>query len=559
MQSAPTSGGAAPALGPVPNGLAGIGDRARSTPDELALADDATSLTWAEAAPTVAAVGLLLRELAPGADDRIAVVGENTAATLVTHAAGILAGVGTVALSRQLTATEMGDQLRDASAVAVVTGPLGLAAATVAAAEAGGLIVLVHSIPAPAGTTPLPWPGGPDTSATTTVQAGVTPTAATDAVDPHAGGPVDLTPAPERAARPPLVYTSGTTGRARGTAVRWAPSTVAGAREYAATLAARSGFPAGPHLVVGPLQHNGPLTAVRHLLSGGTVVVLGRFDAERLLALVQQHAVTSSVLVPTHFSRLLALPAATRERYDVSSLVTVAHTGSACPADVKRAMIDWFGPVLVESYGGSEIGTVCRITSEQWLAHPGSVGTVVEPFEVVVMNEAGTVLPAGEVGVLGFRTPPGREVVFHDDPEKTRAAHLAPGVATLGDVGYVTTDGFVHITDRIADMVVSGGVNLYPAESERVLLTHPGVVEAAVIGIPDTDLGESLHALVVPVGGAPPPTPDELRAWCREHLAGYKCPRTFELVDELARNAMGKLDKRVLRRPYWGSDRTIGG
>jgi acyl-CoA synthetase (AMP-forming)/AMP-acid ligase II len=510
--------------------LAGIEVRAGDDPGGLALADDAGELTWAEVAQQVDGAGGGLLAVAGGTEDRVAVIGENLAPTLMAHAAGILAGVGTVAVSRQLTADEMADQFRDAGVVAVVTGPAGLAAAT-AAARATAAEVVVHS--------------------TDEVPDGTTSWAA------WTGAGRTLPGSTGRPARPPLVYTSGTTGKARGTPVRWAPSTVTSADEYASILAARSGFPPGPHLVVGPLQHNGPLTSVRHLLSGEPVVVLGRFDAERVLQLVERYGVTSSVMVPTHFSRLLALPPEVRARYDVSSLRNVAHTGSACPADVKRAMIDWFGPVLVESYGGSEIGTVCRITSEEWLTHPGSVGRVVAPFEVVVLDESGTELEPGEVGVLGFRTPPGREVSYHADEEKTRSAYLAPGVATLGDVGYVTDDGFVFITDRIADMVVSGGVNLYPAESEKVLLQHPQVADVAVIGVPDGDLGEALKALVVPAGTAPDPA--ELASWCRQHLASYKCPKTYEVVDALARNVMGKLDKRALRRPYWEGDRTIAG
>jgi acyl-CoA synthetase (AMP-forming)/AMP-acid ligase II len=511
--------------------LAGIGVRADDDPDGGALVDDDASLSWAVVGEQVDAVGGELLALAGDADDRVAVIGENRAPTLLTHAAGILAGVGTVAVSRQLTAPEMAAQFRNAGVVAVVTGPLGLDAAVAAARDVGIAAVVVH------GGADLPRGAIPWTSWTRSGRR--------------------LPPATDRPARPPMVYTSGTTGTARGTPVRWAPSTVTSAAEYARILAARSGFPDGPHLVVGPLQHNGPLTAVRHLLCGQPVVVLGQFDAERVLDLVGRHRVTSSVMVPTHFSRLLALPAEVRSRCDVSSLMVVAHTGSACPADVKRAMIDWFGPVLVESYGGSEIGTVCRITSEEWLAHPGSVGRAVEPFEVVVLDEAGRELGPDEVGVLGFRTPPGREIAYHGDPEKTRAAYLAPGVATLGDVGYVTADGFVHITDRVADMVVSGGVNLYPAESELVLLQHPGVIDVAVIGVPDHDLGERLHALVVP--GDRPPDPAELGAWCRKRLASYKCPRSHEFVEALPRNSMGKIDKRALRRPYWNGDRTIAG
>ena len=227
----------------------------------------------------------------------------------------------------------------------------------------------------------------------------------------------------------------------------------------------------------------------------------------------------------------------------------MAHTGSACPSDVKRAMIDWWGPVFTESYGGSEIGTVCRITSEEWLAHPSSVGRTVPPFEAVVLDEEGTQLKVGEVGVLGFRTPPEYDVEFHGDPEKTAKAHLAPGVASLGDVGYVDEDGFVYITDRISDMVISGGVNLYPAEIERVLEQHPAVVETAVIGVPHPDLGESLLALVVVDGDE---TPDEqtLVDFMKQSLAAYKVPRSFRFVPGLERNAMGKIDKKVLRRQY---------
>lgn len=511
--------------------LAGIGARAGREPDGLALADDEESRTWGQLAHEVGAVAAELLAVAGQPDDRVAVLGENRVATLVTHAAGILAGVGTVAVSRQLTAREMADQLADAGAVAVVTGPLGAANAVEAAAVAGIAVVVVHG--------------------TGDVPAGAVPWSS------WAGSGRRRPDGPDRAARPMLVYTSGTTGKARGTQVRWAPSTVTSAREYAEVLASRSGFPEGPHLVVGPLQHNGPLTSVRHLLSGEPVVVLGRFDAERVLALVEQHGVTSSVMVPTHFSRLLALPPEVRARYDVASLRNVAHTGSACPAEVKRAMIDWFGPVLVESYGGSEIGTVCRITSDEWLTHPGSVGRVVPPFTAVVLDEEGNALPPGEVGVLGFRTPPGREVSFHGDEEKTRKAYVAPGVATLGDIGYITPDGFLYITDRLSDMVLSGGVNLYPAESEQVIVEHPDVAEVAVIGIPDADLGESLHALVVPTG----PSLDlaDLARWCRSRLAAYKCPKTYEAVEALPRNAMGKLDKRALRRPYWDGDRTIAG
>lgn len=509
-----------------------IRDRATADPHGLALVDDRRAMTWMDVATTLDALGEGLIGIAPNSDERVAVIGENAVETLLAHVAGIRRGVGTVAVSRQLKPDEMADQLVDSGSVAVVTGPLGLMSSLAAGLEVGLRAVIIHNADAF---------GGVDWSEFVVSREDVSASA------------LPL----ERPARPPLVYTSGTTGRARGTQVRWsAPAETAA--DFVDAVSARSGYPAGVHLVVGPLQHNGPLTAIRHLLSGQPVVVMGRFDAERTLELIDSHQVTSTLMVPTHFQRLLGLDDGVRSRHDVSSLQYVAHTGSACPQDVKRSMIDWFGPVLVESYGGSEIGSVCKIDSTEWLGHPRSVGRAVPPFEAVVVGSDGGELGRGEVGVLGFRTPPERSVVFHADPEKTAAAYILPGVATLGDVGYVDDDGYVFITDRVADMVVSGGVNLYPAESERVLSIYPAVAEVAVIGVPDDDLGEALLALVV----ARPDTSldvDELARFAKDSMASYKCPKKYVVVDELSRNAMGKLDKKAMRAPYWSTERTIAG
>jgi acyl-CoA synthetase (AMP-forming)/AMP-acid ligase II len=504
--------------------------RACELPDATALADDTESLSWSRLADQVGRLTGRLLEVASGPGDRVAVLGDNAVATMVAHLAGLRAGVGTVAASRQLTARELVDLLTDAGAKAVISGPAGEAAARQAGARLG-LPVIVHGTPA------------------------------TDGALDFAGWLAGADPAPApvgRPARPPLVYTSGTTGRARGTEVRWAQGPAADSAAYLEALSARPGFPPGTHLVCGPLQHNGPLTSLRHLAAGRPVVILGRFDAEAFLRQVERHRVTSSVMVPTHFTRLVALPKEVRERCDVSSLVQISHTGSACPPEVKRAMIEWFGPILTESYGASEAGTVARISSTEWLEHPGSVGRVQPPFEVLVTGDDGRPLPAGELGLLAFRAPEGRGVRYHADPEKTRSAYVAPGVFTLGDIGYVDQDGYIFITDRAADVVVSGGVNLYPAESEAVLREHPAVAEVAVIGVPDPDFGESLRALIVVANGSEP-ADGELEGFCRERLAAYKCPRSYEFVPELPRNAMGKLDKRAMRRPYWDSDRTIAG
>ena len=222
-------------------------------------------------------------------------------------------------------------------------------------------------------------------------------------------------------------------------------------------------------------------------------------------------------------------------------------------------MIAWFGPVFSDAYGSTEVGTICSIGSEEWLEHPGSVGRCIPPFtRAVVVDEAGNEVPAGTEGRLYFEDSTGRGIVYPNDPEKTAKSHLRPGVFTIGEIGYVDPDGYVYITDRFSDMIVAGGVNIYPAEAEAVIIAHPKVADVAVIGVPDADLGEAVKALVVPLDPADPPTREELIALCRQHLAGYKCPRTVDIVSTVGRNAMGKVNKRALRAPYWEGSRTIG-
>lgn len=509
--------------------------RARETPDAMAVADERRTITWAELDQALnrAANALLQVDLGPAR--RVAVFAENSAETVTAHLAAILVGVSTVPVNFHLTASEVSHILEDSQSAALFVGPETAEPGLKAAAEANVPIV-------------VGWRCAPD--------AGVQPWEEWLAGAPANEPPSDMPP------RPFLHYTSGTTGRPKGTetppTMFVGGATVAEHFDKVATSMAAALAP-GPSLLVSPLYHTGPLGSVRALGVGTPLVVLGRFDAEQTLWAIDEFKVAVVMMVPTHFQRLLALPEETRKKYDVSTLKMVPHTGAACPVDVKRRMIEWFGPILFEAYGATESGTTNAISSAEWLEHPGSVGRTLPPFELLVIGENGERLGHHEVGQLYFRDTTGRGLIYHNDPDKTRAAHLEPGVFTLGEMGYVDEDGYLYITDRSSDMVVSGGVNIYPAETEQVLLTHDGVADVAVIGVPNPEMGEELKALVVPADPAKPPTSSELDAHCRQHLAGYKCPRSYDIVADIGRNTMGKVNKRKLRAPYWPTERTIGG
>ncbi|MDT4920408.1 MAG: long-chain acyl-CoA synthetase [Pseudonocardiales bacterium] len=494
-----------------------IAQRAASDPDGRALATPAHALTWAELASTTDAAARALAALDLGAHRRVAVMAQNSVDTVLGYLAALHAGLSVVPVSFHLTAREVAYILGDSGAAAVLCDANSRAAAAEAAQLSGGLPV-------------FSWDDG---------RSGGSSWA--QLLETGAGEqPVDHTTAP----RPNLLYTSGTTGFPKG--VERPPSMPASIAEY--LDAQREPPDAGTFLAVGPLYHTGPMRAVRRLAGGRPLFVLPSFDAEAVLATIDRERVSGTLMVPTHFARLLALPADVRAKYDVSSMRVIEHTGAACPVPVKHAMIDWFGPVLVEKYGGTETGTMTSIDSHEWLAHPGSVGRAVPPFEVVVVDDDDQPVPTGTEGRLYFRDTTGRGITFHGDPAKTAAAHIAPNVFTVGDIGLVDADGYVYITGRHSDMVVSGGVNLYPAESERVLLQHPLVRDAAVIGVPHPSMGEQLKALVVRSGDV---SAEALIAHCRDNLAHPKCPRSVDFVDDLGRSPMGKLNKKALRAPYW--------
>ncbi len=500
---------------------------ARERPEEVALRDGSVALGWAEVNDRLNRVVSRLRALDLGPHQRVAVLAQNAVETLLAHLGALFAGASSVPVNFHLNAEEVAYILTSSGARALFVGPETAGTGLEAAAAAGVPVVIGWRCPPSSALTPWEqWLAGGT------------------AEEP----PTDIPP------RPNMLYTSGTTGRPKG--VELPPSMFEGGAtmvEHVEALARHRFAAYGTHLVVGPMYHTGPLSGVRLLAVGVPVVILERFDAEGVLRAIATYRTETSVMVPTHFVRLLALPADVRAAYDVSSMKLVAHTGAACPVDVKRRMIDWWGPIFYESYGATEVGTTCTITSEEWLAHPGSVGRAVAPFRALVVDDDGHELPPNTEGRLYFEDATGRGVVYPDDPEKTRAAHLHPGVFTLGEIGYVDADGFVYITDRFSDMIVSGGANIYPAEAEQVLIQHPAVADVAVIGVPHPDMGEEVKALVVPADPADPPEADGLIAWCRERLAGYKCPRSVDIVSTVGRTTMGKVDKRALRAPYWNT------
>jgi acyl-CoA synthetase (AMP-forming)/AMP-acid ligase II len=507
--------------------------KAKTNPDDLALADEQGVITWAELDPLLNRSTNALLNAGLADDARIGVFAHNAAETVLAYLTGLHAGISSAPINFHLTAEEVAYILEDAGIALLFVGPETAEVGVAAAALAGVKQVVGWRTDHPG---VRPWK------------------------DFVASG-TDTEPPTDRRPRPHLHYTSGTTGRPKGAitppnmfpAADNLPDFFQALRDQVALAAP------GPGMVVGPLYHTGPLGSTRQLGGGKPLVTLRRFDPETVLATIESRRISSVLMVPTHFQRLLALPAETRAKYDVSSLQAVPHTGAACPRDVKRAMIEWFGPVLNEAYGGTESGTTNMITSEEWLQKPGSVGKTLPPFELLVIGEDGEELPQGAVGQLYFRDTTGRGILYHNAPEKTAAAHLRPGVFTLGEVGYADEDGYVFITDRVSDMIVSGGVNIYPAEAEQVLIRHPDVADVAVIGVPNETMGEEVKALVMARDPAHPPTAEALDAYVRQHLAGFKAPRSYDVVADLGRNAMGKVNKRNLRRPYWPTDRTIGG
>lgn len=345
----------------------------------------------------------------------------------------------------------------------------------------------------------------------------------------------------------PMFYTSGTTGRPKGVKRKSAPPEVVASIERRTALA--WGFDGTPARAVmtGPMYHSAPnaygLQVVR---LGGLLVLQPRFDAEELLALVERHRITHLHMVPTMFVRLLALPAATRARHDLSSLRFVTHGSAPCPPDVKRQMIEWWGPILHEYYAMTEIGLTTASSSEEWLSHPGSVGRALPGVDLMIVDDEGQPCKPGVTGEICVRSETTTRFTYHRAEAKTESVRLGDYVAT-GDVGRLDADGFLYISDRKTDMVISGGVNIYPAEIEHALIGFPNVRDCAVFGVPDPEFGERLVAVIEPAGDI---GEDGLRSWLKSRIAGYKLPREILFASSLPREDSGKIKKRLVRQAF---------
>jgi long-chain acyl-CoA synthetase len=507
---------------------------AQREPDHLALVEpDGRELSAGELLAGCNRVVHGLRSLGLSAGDTVATLLPNSAAMVEVYLACVQAGWYLVPINYHLTGAEVDYILQDSEAKAFVADERFAEAAREGADQAG--------LPAEA-------------------------RFAVGAIDGFVGydslkdGQPDTLPE-DRAPGAVMNYTAGTTGRPKGVKRAVPPIDPDTVSEMFASFQAMFGItPANGnvHLVVSPLYHTAVLTfgsAAMHL--GHTVVLMDKWTAEGTLERIEKYRVTTSHMVPTQFVRMLSLPDDVREKYDVSSCRVMIHSAAPCPVDVKQRMLDWWGPVIYEYYAATEGGGTLA-TPEEWLKRPGTVGKPWPMSEIRILDDEGQPVPAGEPGTVWIRMG---EYTFeyHKDKAKTEQS-WREGFFTVGDIGYLDGDGYLFLNDRKADMIISGGVNIYPAEVEGQLILHPNVADVAVFGIPNDDWGEEVKAVVQPAEGVTP-GPEleaEIQAWAKERLAAYKCPRTVDFVDELPRDPNGKLYKRKLRDPYWeGRSRAI--
>jgi fatty-acyl-CoA synthase len=492
-------------------------------------ADDGETLSYAQLDRRSRRLATALRTLGLGPGAHLAVLLDNTPRYFEVVWGGLLAGLHVTPISAYATADDIAYLVGDSGAEAVVAGER----------FAGALAGLPARTPGCRAWWMLGEPAD-DFSSYDEVLAG----AADDPV------PADA-PIGEY-----MFYSSGTTGRPKGVLRPLSGRTVSEGTLADRFLAKVFGVDEeSVFLSPAPLYHGAPLGFSMAVTSlGGTVVIQRRFDAAGAARAIERHRVTHSQWVPTMFGRMLALPPEVRHAHDLSSHRVAIHAAAPCPVHVKRAILDWWGPIVHEYYNGTEDVGMAYVGPEEWLAHPGTVGRPIG-CAVHVCAEDGAELPVGEDGLIYFERRQGQVFRYHGDEAKTRGSRHPdhPGWATLGDIGHVDAEGYLYLTDRKSFMIISGGVNIYPREIEDVLIAHPAVADVAVIGVPNTDFGEEVKAIVEPAAGhvGGPDLAAELLAYGRANLAGPKRPRTVDFVDTLPRLPTGKLAKHELRGPYW--------
>jgi long-chain acyl-CoA synthetase len=491
---------------------------ASEEPARPAIVTAAGSLSYGELNARANQLARALQARGVGSGDGLVIMCSNRPEFAEVYAACMRAGVRMTTVNWHLTAGEAGYIVADCEAKAVV-------------ADARFADVAAAAVTSVAGSTVHLVVGG-DIAGFESYEAALAGNDTSDIEDPVLGAT--------------MLYTSGTTGRPKGVFRHDRPPTTA------AVTGLYGPQPGDVHLCTGPLYHAAPLafSLGLPLVLGGTVVLMDGWDASETLRLIERHRVTHVHMVPTMFHRLLSLPESVRHSYDLTSLRFVLHGAAPCPVHVKRRLISWLGPVVVEYYAATE-GAATWVDSQQWLARPGTVGKVEPPDLVRILDPEGAPLPAGAVGLVYIKAPARGRFEYFNDADKTASTYRGD-YFSVGDVGYLDADGYLYLTDRSANLIISGGVNIYPAEIDAVLLEHPAVGDAATIGVADDEWGESVLAVVEPVAGvvADDALAAELLGFCRERLARFKCPRRVAFVEELPRHDNGKIYKRLLRDRY---------
>lgn len=499
---------------------------ARTNPDKIAyrMAGTGKAISYRELDERSNQGAQLFRTLGLKAGDHIALLMENRLEFMEICWAAQRSGLYYTAISRYLTEDEIGYIVQDCGAKVVITSPHGAKAISPLVSAMPNVQFFMVDEPA----------------------AGFRSWDKELAAQPN-------TPIADEVAGTDMLYSSGTTGRPKGIKKAFEANAIDQPNPFLRVLCEKMcGMSSDSiYLSPAPLYHAAPLRFnMMAITLGGTSIIMEHFDAEQFLALVEKYKVTQSQLVPTMFVRMLKLPDDIRTRYDVSSLKGAIHAAAPCPVDVKAKMIEWWGPILIEYYAGSEGNGVTVSTSQQWLTHRGTVGKSVVGT-IKILGEDGEELPTGEIGTVYFADAP--QFTYHNDPEKTKRAYNEKGWSTLGDVGYLDAEGFLYLTDRKSYMIISGGVNIYPQETEDALLTHPDVADVAVFGVPNEEMGEEVKAVVQLRDGVQPCSDRaaDLIAFCRTKLSPIKCPRSIDFEAELPRTPTGKLVKRHLKERYW--------